>query len=115
MDFNENKPIYKQIVDLCYARIVSDVWHVDGRVPSIKELSVELAVNNRTVLKAFEELQAQGIIYPKRGLGYYVSPDAPALILEARRAEFFRETLPDLRDRMRLLQLTLDDIAPYLT
>ena len=76
MDFNENKPIYKQIVDLCYARIVSDVWHVDGRVPSIKELSVEL---------------------------------------EARRAEFFRETLPDLRDRMRLLQLTLDDIAPYLS
>ena len=83
MDFNENKPIYKQIVDLCYARIVSDVW--------------------------------QGIIYSKRGLGYYVSPDAPALILEARRAEFFRETLPDLRDRMRLLQLTLDDIAPYLS
>ena len=114
MDFNENKPIYKQIVDLCYARIISDVWHTDGRVPSIKELSVELAVNNRTVLKAFEELQSQGIIYPKRGLGYYVSADAPGLILEARRAEFFRDIIPDLRERMRLLGITLADIAPHL-
>lgn len=114
MDFNENKPIYKQIVDLCYARILSDVWHVDGRVPSIKELSLELTVNNRTVLKAFEELQNQGIIYSKRGLGYYVAPEARGLILEARRAEFFRDTLPDLRQRMQLLNLTLSDIAPYL-
>lgn len=114
MDFNENKPIYKQIIDLCYTRIVADMWHVDGRVPSIKELSVELVVNNRTVLKAFEELQAQGIIYSKRGLGYYVSPDATQLILEARRAEFFRDTIPDLRERMHLLGITVSDIAPYL-
>lgn len=114
MDFNENKPIYKQIVDLSHARIIADEWHVDGRVPSIKELSVELAVNNRTVLKAFEELQSQGIIYSRRGLGYYVSPEAPRLILEARRAEFFNETLPELRERMRLLGITLSDIAPHL-
>ncbi len=114
MDFNENKPIYKQIVDLSHARIIADEWHVDGRVPSIKELSVELAVNNRTVLKAFEELQSQGIIYSRRGLGYYVSSEAPRLILEARRAEFFNETLPELRERMRLLGITLSDIAPHL-
>ncbi len=114
MEFDNNKPIYKQIADYCYSRIVAGEWHVGGRVPSVKELTVGLAVNSRTVLKAFEELQEAGIIYPKRGLGYYVSSDAVKLILEARRAEFFRDTLPRLREQMSLLGLTLDDIAPYL-
>ena len=90
MDFKNNKPIYKQIIDYCFGNIMSGEWAVDGRVPSIKELSVELAVNNRTVIKAYEYMQMKEIIYVKRGLGYFVSPDARDIIVEERRDEFFQ-------------------------
>lgn len=114
MDFNNNKPIYRQIADYCCRRIVDGGWEPDGRVPSVKELSVEMAVNSRTVLKAYEELQDAGIIYQKRGLGYYVAAEAVTLIRDLRRSEFFSETIPELRRHMELLGLSLDDIAPYL-
>ena len=47
------------------------------------------------------------IIYPRRGLGYFVSPEARNLILNARRAEFRKEVLPDFIRRMRQLDIPL--------
>lgn len=114
MDFNNNKPIYKQIVEYCYRNIMSGNWTADGRVPSTKDLSVELAVNNRTVLKAFEELSDSGVIFQKRGLGFFVSSDAKDLIVAARRKEFMETTLPEFVAQMQLLGLKSGDIEPYL-
>ncbi|WP_303344118.1 GntR family transcriptional regulator, partial [uncultured Muribaculum sp.] len=82
-----------------------------GRVPSIKELSVELAVNNRTVIKAYEYMQMKEIIYVKRGLGYFVSPDARDIIVEERRDEFFHDTLDDVFREMDILGISIDDVV----
>ena len=114
MDFSENKPIYKQIIDCCYMQIISDAWVADGRMPSIKELSVTMSVNNRTVLKAFEEMQAENVIYQKRGLGYFVSPDAKNNINRIKREEFFATTLPEFIREMKTAGITAKDIEPYL-
>ena len=113
MDFKNNKPIYKQIIDYCFGNIMSGEWAVDGRVPSIKELSVELAVNNRTVIKAYEYMQMKEIIYVKRGLGYFVSPDARDIIVEERRDEFFHDTLDDVFRDMDILGISIDDVVKH--
>ena len=63
MDFKTNKPIYQQIVDFCFSKILTREWQAEERVVSVRELSTQLAVNSRTVLKAYEYLQAEGIIY----------------------------------------------------
>lgn len=69
MDFKTNKPIYQQIVDFCFSKILTREWRAEERVVSVRELSTQLAVNSRTVLKAYEYLQTEDIIYPERGNG----------------------------------------------
>lgn len=114
MDFAENIPIYLQIRDYCHAEIVDGRWAVGERIPSTKDLAMQLAVNNRTVMRAYDELAAEGVVTQRRGMGYYVAADAAGLILSARRREFLEVTVPQLARTMAQLGLTLDDIAPLL-
>ena len=67
MDFKTNKPIYQQIVDFCFSKVLTKEWKPEERVVSVRELAALLAVNPHTVLKAYEFLQSEEIIYPKRG------------------------------------------------
>lgn len=110
MEFNSNKPIYKQIIDYSFGQILSGAWSPGERVPSVRELSVLLSVNSHTVLKAYEYLQAEEIITPKRGMGFYLSPDAVAHVNSARRQEFFDTTLRDLFKEMRLLNISIEEV-----
>lgn len=114
MDFNPNKPIYQQIAEYCYSRIMADEWEVDCRIPSVKELAVTMAVNPRTVLKAYDDMQAIGVIYQKRGLGYFVSPDACDCILAERRSYFFSTTLPEIVKEIHMLGITPEDIYKWM-
>ena len=61
MEFKTNKPIYQQIVDFCFSKILTREWRAEERVVSVRELSTQLAVNSRTVMKAYEYLQAECI------------------------------------------------------
>lgn len=114
MDISTNKPIYQQITDYCLGRIMGGKWVTDERIPSVKELSVEMTVNNRTVLKAYDDLQADGIIYQKRGLGYYVSADARERILTRQREEFFSTTVPELKRQMKLLDISAEQLLQHI-
>lgn len=111
MDFTNNKPIYKQIIDFSFGQIISGVWQPGERVPSVRELSLQLSVNSHTVLKAYEYLQAEEIITPKRGMGFYLSPDAVEHVNSARRQEFFETTLQDLFKEMRLLNISIEEVV----
>ena len=77
MEFNDNKPIYRQIADYAYNAILSGQWEPEAIIPSVRELSAQLGVNSRTVLKAMEQLQNSGIITMRRGLGSRVSSFHP--------------------------------------
>lgn len=78
MEFTTDKPIYRQIADYCCEQVLTGAWPSGGKVPSVRELALDMAVNTHTVLKAYDQLQADGIIAPRRGMGYYAADDAPA-------------------------------------
>ncbi len=113
MNFTSNKPIYKQIIDYSFNQIVTGMWAPGQRVPSVRELSVQLSVNSHTVLKAYEYLQAEEIITPKRGMGFYLSADALEHVNHAMREEFFETTLKDMFRDMRLLNISIDEIVNH--
>lgn len=115
MNFNDNKPIYRQIIDFCYGCILSDLWQPECRTPSVREMASELVVNTHTVMKAYETLQAKGIIFPRRGMGYYLSADARELVMEARREEFFSETLPSLVEQMKQLGISPQELINHIS
>jgi len=108
------RPIYLRIVDDAMSRILAGSWVADCRIPSVRELSVELSVNTHTVLKAFDILSDAGIIVSRRGMGYFLAPDARTKVDELRRREFYSATLPELAANMRSLGITIDDLAGHL-
>lgn len=114
IEFNDNQPIYRQIVDHAYNLILEGRWHPGERVPSVREFAAELGVNTRTVMKAMEELQEVGVIYSRRGLGFSLSEDAAVIVRTQLRREFFETTLPRLEATMKLLGISFDELGEAL-
>lgn len=111
MDFKSNKPIYQQIVDFCFSKILTHEWRAEERVVSVREFSTRLAVNSRTVLKAYEYLQAEGIIYPERGMGFFLAKDAVKKVMKIQKKEFFENQLAETFRNMELLGIGIDEIV----
>lgn len=110
MDFKTNKPIYQQIVDFSFSKILTREWRAEERIVSVRELSAQLAVNSRTVLKAYEYLQAEDIIYPERGMGFYLAKDAVRKVMRIQKKDFFDNQLADTFRSMDLLGISIDEI-----
>lgn len=103
MEFDPNKPIYLQILDSICDQILDGTLMPDGRILSVREYGAKLGVNPNTVMRTYEKLTADGIIYNRRGLGYFISSDAREKVLAIKRKEFMDDTVPKIRRQMRLL------------
>lgn len=110
MDFSENKAIYLQIADLLSEQIVTGHWPPEEKIPSVREMGMTLQVNPNTVLRTYDFLQQKDIIFNKRGIGYFVEENAVKKILEIRRDNFFKTTLPNLFKTISLLQISPEEI-----
>lgn len=78
---------------------------------SVREYGAEIGVNPNTVMRSYEKLTSEGIIYNKRGIGYFVSADARDIVLQAQRKEFIERELPAIRRRMQLLDIDFSELA----
>ena len=105
MEFNSNRSIYLQICDAICEQILSGTLKPDERIPSVREYGSEIGVNPNTIMRSYEKLTADGIIYNRRGIGYFISPDALETVLEAQRKDFLENELPQILKRMKLLGL----------
>jgi GntR family transcriptional regulator len=110
MEFNNTQAIYLQIADYVCDQIQLNNWKTDGKIPSVRELAIMLEVNPNTVMRSYEHLQNQDIIYTKRGMGYFTQANAAKNILKARQEQFMKEELPQIFKKMQLLGITLTDM-----
>ncbi len=110
MEFNAHKPIYLQICDQLYGQILSGELKAEDRLLSVRDLGVQLGVNPNTIMRSYETMQSSGIIYNKRGIGYFVSENAKDLVLNEMKNEFLNNELPQVIKKMKLLGIGLDEI-----
>lgn len=110
MEFNAQQPIWLQIYDLICLRIATAEWPEQERIPSVRELGIELQVNPNTVSRSYEKLQNEEILFNRRGVGYFVAPDARRRTVEAQQRTFLREGLPEIFRKMEHLGLNINDI-----
>lgn len=94
MEFDSNKSIYLQICDTICENILSGELAPDSRIPSVREYGADIGVNPNTVMRSYEKLTSEGIIYNRRGIGYFISPDAKEIVLQSQRNEFLSQELP---------------------
>lgn len=110
MEFNSNRSIYLQICDAICERILSGELIPDSRIPSVREYGAEIGVNPNTVMRSYEKLTGDGIIYNRRGIGYFISEDAKEIVLEIQRKDFLDNELPLIKKKMQLLGIRPEDI-----
>jgi len=84
-------PITRQIGDQIRAACASEVLLPGDRLPSVRQLARELAVNQNTILHVYERLTAEGLLERRQGDGTYVSQKLPAGRAKAQRDLLIQE------------------------
>ena len=109
--FDNNAPIYAQLVERIKLEIISGRWIPGQRVPAVRELALEAGVNPNTMQRALQELERQGLLFSQRTSGRFVTEEN-AMIEDAKRAlaqrqiAQFLEKMQDLGyDRQQIITL----------
>lgn len=110
MNFKENKSIYLQIADRICDEIVLQHYHENERIPSVREYAAIVEVNSNTIMRTFDYLQSQNIIYNKRGIGYFVAENAKEVIMNIRRESFMKEELDYFLRQLYMLDIKEEEV-----
>lgn len=111
-NFDNERPIYIQLVEKLKAQIVSGELKQGERIPSVRELALTARVNPNTMQKALVELENNGLIYTERTNGKFVTQDKN--IIENVKKELAKEKVNTYLTSMKDIGLTFDDAARYL-
>lgn len=110
MQFEENKPIYIQIADAICDRVLGGEIKEGGRIGSVREFGADIGVNPNTVARSYDLLTERGVIYNKRGIGFYVCEGAAARIREELKRSFIKDEWPSIVRKAELLDINLKEI-----
>ena len=72
IDYKDTRPIYEQIVEKMQTLILIGVLPNDSKLPSVRNLAIELSINPNTIQKAYAELERRGFLYTVKGRGNFV-------------------------------------------
>jgi len=111
MNFNENKAIYLQIAERICDLILLGEYKEEERIPSVREYASMVEVNFNTVMRSFDHLQSTGIIFNKRGIGYFVATGANEKIRTFRKEDFLHNEIDDFFKQIHLLEIPINDIV----
>jgi GntR family transcriptional regulator len=110
MEFRDNKAIYLQIAEFICERILLKEWVVGDKIPSVRELAVQLEVNPNTVMRTMEFLQQKDIIFTKRGMGYFVAEEAESKVKTFKKEDFLQNDLPPFFKNIQLLGIDFEEL-----
>lgn len=114
VDFKSTKGIFLQIAENICHQILAGILKTGDRIPSVRDLAADFEVNRNTVLRTYAYLQDMGIFENKRGIGFFVSENAPEIIQATEKEEFFRNELPEFMQKVKLLKLTEKDLSELI-
>ena len=95
MDYQDRRPIYEQVTEKFRVLIYQEALPAGSRLPSVRQLAMELSINPNTIQRAYAELEQEGLIYPVKGRGNFVA-DANQ-ILKIKREDYRKELRKTVR------------------
>lgn len=107
---NSTQAIYLQIVEYVCEQVILKQWPAGEKIPSVRELAVMMEVNPNTVMRSYEVLKNEQIIFDKRGIGYFIDPEGGKKALKYLQQEFTNKALPQVFKTMYLLKMDITDL-----
>ena len=112
MEFNNNIPIYLQVIERIKQDIVSGKLKPGEKMPSSREYSNELGINFNTVARVYKELEMEEIVFTKRGLGTFITESEKHI--KNLRYAMAREQIALFIDGMKQLGYTKTDMIKFI-
>ena len=110
--FDNDKPIYLQMVELIKIEIISGRLKCGEKIPSVRELAVQAKVNPNTVQKALAELERCGLIYTERTNGKFVTENKE--LIEKIKKELAKEKVNNYLNDMKKIGISHIEAMEYL-
>ena len=98
---DNQRPIYLQLMERIQRDIISGVYHAGDKLPSVRELAMEAAVNPNTMQKALSELERSGLVYSQRTSGRFITEDEN--MLQKMKSDLANENIREFLDKMEKL------------
>jgi GntR family transcriptional regulator len=113
IDIKSGVPFYRQIIEQIKFAIARGELEPGDRLPTVRQLAVELSINPNTVIRAYRELEIEGVLDTHQGSGTFVGHEKPEVDrLEKQR--MLDQILTDLLARASSYGLSLDDVLEGL-
>ena len=112
--FDDRSPIYQQIADGIKDDVLKGALKEDEQIMSTNQYAAFYQINPATAAKGFAQLVEEGVLYKKRGIGMFVSPDARARLRGRRRERFFGDVVDPMLAEARMVGVGVDEIVAYL-
>ena len=93
LDYQDRRPIYEQITERFRTLIYQGALPAGSRLPSVRQLAMELSINPNTIQRAYMTLEQEGLIYPVKGKGNFV---AETSLIQEKSKEDFRKDFKGL-------------------
>jgi len=103
-------PLYRQIVNQIRYMVATGVLVVGDELPPIRTLALELKVTPNTIVKAYGDLEAAGVVRKRHGSGTFVSDGGPSRLATKERRRIIDERIDALLAEARQLDFSLDDL-----
>lgn len=112
MEFRGDIPIYLQVCNKIKKDIVNKIISPGGKLPSTRELALELAINPNTAARVYRELETQGLTYTLRGRGTFVTDDMKKL--HGIKEELAKRAVEGFLQEMYEMKMTNEEILENL-
>jgi DNA-binding transcriptional regulator YhcF (GntR family) len=112
--FDDRSPIYLQIAEGIKNDVLSGALKEDEQVMSTNQYAAFYQINPATAAKGFAQLVEEGVLYKRRGIGMFVSPDARTRLLTERRNHFFADVVDPMLAEARRIGIDAAEIVKYL-
>ncbi|MEE0946038.1 MAG: GntR family transcriptional regulator [Acutalibacteraceae bacterium] len=112
LKIDKGKPICPQIYELICADISAQRLKTEEKLPSVREIAVELGINPNTVQKAFERLESSGLTYSVRGTGWFVADNKA--VADQIVSNLIREKTKQYFESLESYGMSESDIKKYI-
>ena len=113
IDPRSGVPLYRQLIEQVKSSIARGGLRPGDQLPTVRQLAVELSINPNTVVRAYRELEIEGVLETHQGSGTFVGTKKPE-IDRPERQRMLNQILTDLLARASTYGLTLEDVLEGL-
>lgn len=112
-DLNSDRPIFMQIIEIIQLDIISGRYAPGDKLPSVRDLASDAAVNPNTMQKALSELERSGLVYSQRTSGRFITEDTK--MIEKLKSNLAREKIEEFLESMQKLGISKHETITLIT